>query len=240
VTLVGYISTSYAKREIIRSLDDIDAYWQWDALSKAKDGQGFGPMGLDGIFVDEVTCCGENFEYFELLSHYIQNKSWRSGKPGYFGFVTILMVGYVVFNPGCAPRDDAYYHIADLVIVFEHFYHNFINPPLDESVYVYLAHDIPENGLTLMIPEPSNDSPISKFGLMIHDFLPEENYKDKLVKLKEMVFDLVQIKRVRAIFITDLEIKKVDVYANWSHIWHEFVNFVAQANSSINGHHSVD
>jgi hypothetical protein len=236
VTLVGYISTLYAKREAIRSLDDIDAYWRWDSLSKAKTDKGFGPMGLDGIFVDEVTCSGEDFEYFEMLSHYIKNKSWRSGKPGYCSFfVTILMIGYVIFNPGCAPRDDAYYGIADLVVVFEHFYRDFINPPLHESVYAYLADDIPEGGLTLMIPESSKDSPTSKFGLMIHDFLPEEDHGDKIAKLKEMVFELVQVKCVRAMFITDLEIEKVDIYANWSHFWHDFVGFTAQANSSING-----
>ena len=82
VTLVGYVSTLYAKREIIGSLEDIDAYWRWDALSSAKAGKSLGPMGLDGIFVDEVTCNGENFEYFDTLSHYIKNKSWRAGKPG--------------------------------------------------------------------------------------------------------------------------------------------------------------
>jgi hypothetical protein len=87
VTLVGYISTQYAKREIIQSLKDIDAYWRWDALSRAKGDSGFGPMGLDGIFVDEVTCSGEDFEYFEMLSHYIKNKSWRSGKSGSCGLL---------------------------------------------------------------------------------------------------------------------------------------------------------
>lgn len=155
-------------------------------------------------------------------------------------FVTILIVGYVVFNPGCAPRDDAYYDIADLVIVFEYFCHDFINPPLNDFVYTYLSDEVSERGLTLMIPESLNDSPSSKFGLMVHDFLPEENHENKIVKLKEMVFDLVQIKHVHAIFITDLEIRKVDVYANWGHIWHDFVGFVAQANSSINGNHSIE
>jgi hypothetical protein len=150
------------------------------------------------------------------------------------------MVGYVVLNPGCAPRDDAYYNIGDLVIVFEHFYRNFINPPLDDWIYGYLADDNPERGLTLMLPESSRDSPSSKFGLMVHDFLPEENREKKLAKLKETVFDLAKVKHVRAIFITDLEIGKVDIYAHWSCIWHEFVSFVAQANSSTNEHHSME
>ena len=82
VTLVGYIKTSYGKRDIKDSVEDIDTYWRWHQES-SKD-QGLGPMGLDGIFVDEVECLGEQFGYFQSLSRHVKTKKRKSGKPGIF------------------------------------------------------------------------------------------------------------------------------------------------------------
>jgi hypothetical protein len=79
VTLVGYILTWYGKREINVAKTDIDTYWNWDGIAREK---GIRPLGLDGIFVDEVTCNGENMEYYETLYSYIKSKMWRSGTPG--------------------------------------------------------------------------------------------------------------------------------------------------------------
>jgi hypothetical protein len=76
VTLVGYISTVYAKRDIQQSIADIDTYWKWNALNEN--------MGVDGIFVDEVDNEGVHFKYFETLSKHIKAKRWKSGKSGTF------------------------------------------------------------------------------------------------------------------------------------------------------------
>lgn len=82
VTLVGYVSTLYGKRNIQDSIDDIDLYWRWQELSLAKKEEGVGPMGLDGIFIDEVDCNGDKLAYFGALYGHIKSKSWNSGKPG--------------------------------------------------------------------------------------------------------------------------------------------------------------
>lgn len=272
MTLVGYILTWYGKREINVAKTDIDTYWNWDRIAKEK---GVRPMGLDGIFVDEVTCNGENMEYYETLYSYIKSKMWRSGSPGLLPRM-FLTSGYVLLNPGCAPRHDAYYNICDLVIVFEHFHNNFMNPPLDDWAFQHLVDHCSEarvdgthpiimedqtngtlpmasepvderlfdsptpvsdspipvsvHGMKLMLPKSSDAAPISKFGLMDHDFLPGKSQHDKVAALKSLVFDLVQVKRIGAIFITDIEIGKGDIYANWSSFWREFIDFVAEAN----------
>jgi hypothetical protein len=76
VTLVGYISTVYAKRDIQHSIADIETYWKWNSLKE--------DMGVDGIFIDEVDNEGVHFEYFDVLSKHIKSKPWKFGKPGTF------------------------------------------------------------------------------------------------------------------------------------------------------------
>jgi hypothetical protein len=87
--------------------------------------------------------------------------------------------------------------------------------------------------MKLMLPKSSDTAPISKFGLMDHDFLPGKSQDDKVTALRSLVFDLVQVKRIGAIFITDIEIGKGDIYANWSSFWREFIDFVAEANCIV-------
>ena len=115
VTLVGYVLTGDGKRESEEVAADIDTYWQWH-----ERGSG---MGLDGIFVDEVTCNGEHLDYYEELYGQIKAKTWKSGQPG--SLPKLSYIGFVVLNPGCAPWHDGYYSIADLVIVFEQTYDKF-------------------------------------------------------------------------------------------------------------------
>ena len=86
VTLVGYISTLYGKRNVQDSLNDIDLYWRWHKLSLDK---GISSMGLDGIFIDEVDCDGDNLEYFGELYWHIKGKVWKSDKPGQWNFFPI-------------------------------------------------------------------------------------------------------------------------------------------------------
>src|SRR5437762_7781507 len=149
VTLVGYVKTLYGKRPINDTQNDVDIYWRWDELSRSKD---MGPMGLDGIFMDEVDCEGENLEYFEALCHYIKTKNWTLGKPGTC-FPSLFDKGYVILNPGCAPTHPGYYPIADSVVVFEHHHHDLISPPLDSPEFRYLSNVGPNHGLRLMLPQ---------------------------------------------------------------------------------------
>jgi hypothetical protein len=79
VTLLGYVHTSYGKRKLKAVTNDVDTYWRWHELSLTSVS---GPMGLDGIFLDEISSGGEELEYFGTLSRYIRKKRWRYRKPG--------------------------------------------------------------------------------------------------------------------------------------------------------------
>jgi len=83
VTLLGYVNTSYGKRMICDTVSDIDTYWQWhqvsSSLSRAATSR---PIGVDGIFVDEVEYSGRHLKYFKELYQYIKARRWSSGKPG--------------------------------------------------------------------------------------------------------------------------------------------------------------
>ena len=132
-------------------------------------------------------------------------------------------------NPGCTPRHQAYYEFADLVVVFEHDHRNLINPPLDYPPFEYIPKVGPSHGLRLTLPQSTLATPSSKFGVVVHDLLAGETKEDKVAELKTLVHDLVQMKRVGAVFITDIEITEKDVYGNWSSIWKDFVSTVAEA-----------
>lgn len=79
VRLVGYIKTLYGKRDIENVKHDVDLYSHWHNLSKTKK---TGPMGLDGIFVDEVDWAGEYSNYMEVLCQHIRSRIWRTDKSG--------------------------------------------------------------------------------------------------------------------------------------------------------------
>jgi hypothetical protein len=138
------------------------------------------------------------------------------------------MVGYVILNPGCAPRVPQYFNIADLVIVYEHFHDKFISPPKDDSFFGYLDKVDNGHGQRLMLPQISNHFPSSKYGVMIHD----TKFKS-LDDLRHLVTDLIQIKGISALFITDIEIEKKDIYADWSSYFPEFISMVNEANNSL-------
>ena len=99
-----------------------------------------------------------------------------------------LTVGYVVLNPVCAPRVPQYFNIADMVIVYEHFHDKFINPPKDDAFFHYLDNAKSNQGQRLILPQ----SYIPHW--------PERKIHDTIFKnpseLKELVFDLVQVKRI--------------------------------------------
>jgi len=133
-----------------------------------------------------------------------------------------------VFNPGCIPRNDTYYELADVVVVCENNHHTLMNPSLEYAPFEYLSKARPGHGLKLTLPEASSTAPASKFGILIHD-LKGETQEQKLSELQILVHDLVQMKRVSAVFITDIKIKEMDVYGNWSSIWDEFIRLMAEA-----------
>ena len=120
--------------------------------------------------------------------------------------------------------------MADVVIVFEGAYHSFVNPPiLKYSAYEYLPNADPNHGLKLKLPQPSDDLPSWQFGVIINGLLPKSTKNTKLHEMRELVYDLVQIKRVSAIFITDVEEKDADGNKNWSLVWDEFISMLADA-----------
>ena len=67
---------------------------------------------------------------------------------------------------------------------------------------------------------------------MVHDVLPGHTREAKLAEMQMLVHDLVQVKRVGTLFITDVRLEDADVYANWSSIWQEFIGMVAEATKS--------
>jgi Spherulation-specific family 4 len=187
-------------------------------------------MGLDGIFIDEVDCEGEQLEYFATLVNHVKTHTWRAGNSGTCAFVPFSLLGFVVLNPGCAPRHEGYYDIADLVIVFEHFTHNFVNPPLNDPAFEYLADGSPDGGMTLMLPQVSSSIPKLKLAVMVHDFFSNLSPAERIKALEDIVSDLVQRKCIGAVFFTDVQIEKEDIYAKWSSFWTEFVDAVVNAN----------
>jgi hypothetical protein len=79
-----------------------------------------------------------------------------------------------------------------------------------------------------MLPESSTHFPSSKYGVMIHD-----TKFNSLDDLQSLVTDLIQIKRIGALFITDIEIEKKDIYADWSSFFPEFIKMINGANNSL-------
>jgi hypothetical protein len=159
-----------------------------------------------------------------------QDENLELGEQGYV-LASSIDKGYVILNPGCAPTHPGYYGLADLVIVFEHHHQDLISPPLDSPEFKYLSKAGQNQGLRLMLPQPSRAT-LPKFGVMIHDLLPGQTREAKLEEMQMLVHDMVQVKRVGALFITDVQIKDADVYANWSSIWQEFIGMVAKATKS--------
>ena len=118
----------------------------------------------------------------------------------------------------------------DVVIVFEGSHHSFVRPQiLKRSAYEYLANPDANHGLKLKLPHPSASLPSCKFGVIVSGLLPKSPKNAKLVEMKDLIYDLVQIKRVSAIFITDVEEKDADGNKNWSLVWDEFIALIAEA-----------
>src|SRR5579862_1249324 len=99
-------------------------------------------------------------------------------------------------------RSMEYYRRADLVVVFEHHHRDLINPPSDSLKFQYLSKIDFDHGLRLMFPQLCRTTPASKLDVMIHDLLGVTRER-KLAEMQTLIHDLVQVKRVGSIFITD-------------------------------------
>ena len=104
-----------------------------------------------------------------------------------------------------------------------------MRPSFEDPPFQYLAEASPSCGMKVMLPQSSRHCPSFKFALMIHDFLPTQSREVKLKILRAVIYDLVQVKQMGAIFITDIEIEKKDIYADWSSFWPEFIKIIAEA-----------
>jgi len=80
-----------------------------------------------------------------------------------------------------------------------------------------------------MLPYPYKPEHRSKFGVAIYGLLFNKLQNPDLSKLVNLVKDLVSVKLVGAIFLTDVELEKADVYAQWSSFWAEFIDAVSQS-----------
>jgi hypothetical protein len=140
-----------------------------------------------------------------------------------------LIVGHVILKAKALPQY-SFGNLVDVMIVFDGQYDNLVNPQVREySVYEHLLNVGPNHGMKLMLPQPSMDLPLWKFGAIVTGFMSNSARDTKLAEMADLLYDLVQMKRISAIFITDVEGKDVDGNKNWSLVWEEFVGMLAAA-----------
>jgi len=223
VSLLGYIHALYGKRDERELKHDIDIYHKWHEESLARGEE----MGVDGVFIDEVDHAGHQKEYFKSICTHAKSKKWRTGRNG-IPIPNKTHSGYVVLNPGCDCSLD-YFDFADLIVLAESSYKSFINPPWDHPSYSYLR-DVPRQfGLNCMLPKFSRIKPAHKTGVVLHTLGSGYSEEQRLDEMEMLVRDLVGVKRVGAIFLTNLEMDKENVYGAWSLFWREFTEIMASA-----------
>lgn len=64
-TVVGYVSTGYASRAQSEVIADIDTWFDWYSSNA-------GPLGLDGIFFDEVSPKSGELGYYQAIYNHVQ------------------------------------------------------------------------------------------------------------------------------------------------------------------------
>lgn len=135
-------------------------------------------------------------------------------------------------NPG-GPTSSRYFDLADLVIVSEHAYHDFINPPTQYDTYNYLLDTPSTYGRKVLLPRFTTETPAPRMGVIMHGFAAQRSFENRLQEMRSMTQDLVKVKKLGAVFITDLEIGKGDVYSQFSSIWEQFVETVVELNETV-------
>eukprot|EP01041_Mallomonas_annulata_P006787 gene6787-13746_t len=97
ITIIGYVYTSYGSRDRHIVKQDVDKY-----INQYK---------VDGIFFDEVSSSKSALPYYSDIASYVRN-------------ISLSMV--VAFNPGVTPNR-GYIDIADITVIFEDSYQNYID-----------------------------------------------------------------------------------------------------------------
>ncbi|GFF31705.1 spherulin-4 [Aspergillus udagawae] len=138
VRLLGYVATTYAKRNISLVRRDIETYAAWPTNSSNPD------LAVEGIFFDETPQQYDEdaLAYLQELTDVVKNT------PG------LGPDHYVVHNPGAIP-DSRYLSTADSTVVFEATYDTFQErhganlftaiPDSNRSQLCAVIHSVPES-----------------------------------------------------------------------------------------------
>ncbi|KAF9892844.1 hypothetical protein FE257_000433 [Aspergillus nanangensis] len=138
VLLLGYVATTYAKRNISLVRKDIETYAAWPSESSNPK------LAVRGIFFDETPQVYDPnvLSYFEDLTAFVK------ATPG------LGPDNYVVHNPGAIP-DARYLSTADSTVVFEATYDTFQErhgarqfeeiPSSNRSQLCAVIHSVPES-----------------------------------------------------------------------------------------------
>lgn len=109
IIVIGYVFTNYGARAAATVKSDVDKYYTW--------------YNVDGIFFDEVSTNPADIPYYTDLYNYVK------AKPG---------LHKVVLNPG-TNTDQGYINIADIIIIFEDTFSNYITYSPSAWVFNYPA-----------------------------------------------------------------------------------------------------
>jgi hypothetical protein len=115
ISVIGYVYTSYARRDIEEIKDDIDAWKKY-----------YGKIGAQGIFFDETSTDVSALSFYRELADYARTQSFN----------------IVVLNPGTT-TDQSYIdaQIADVVVTYENDYASLEkNPPENYNTPSHKTH----------------------------------------------------------------------------------------------------
>jgi hypothetical protein len=129
-------------------------------------------------------------------------------------------------NPGCDCSLD-YFDFADLVVVAEFSSREFMSPSYDHPSYSYLRDVPPHLGMKSALPRFTPIKPAHKVGVVLYGVGANQSEGARTDEMGRLVRDLVCTKRIGALFLTNLELEKENVYGSWSCFWREFVQAVA-------------
>ena len=118
------------------------------------------------------------------------------------------------------------------MVVSERSHQSFTNPPPEKGKFQLFKRAKPGQCPKLLLPKTSNREQCLKFGIINHSFLPEQLHETKLVELRKLVHHLVSTTRVGALFITDVDLGKSDVFAEWSSFWSELLEYLSEADAN--------
>lgn len=139
-----------------------------------------------------------------------------------------MKLGYVVSNPGC-PAHEGYFKTSDIVVISERAHRNLISYPSKVHFPFFNSLRGSSQYLKISLPTPSHPGLMSKYGIIDHSFLSDQTRESKITELKKLVNYLVRQNPVGALFVTDIDLERGDVYAEWSAFWPELLEFMDKA-----------